>query len=421
MKTLAWVRGWCRPPTFGRAARPAAATSSSSGTCWSRSVTLSQPLGQRPPLAPTVRWEVTVSLLFAGQVSRGRLEREHHRALPQRAGCNGQQQLPRQLRCGRAGRTCGIQPGGTTQLQVCASPESSESSLCCFLMPRHICWQADSRHRKIRWHCRHPTQGSGIQPAQPADQLHGAGHPEALRFGVTDYNHLEEVLPSCRHLSVQRSTDLVIDSSPVLPGCQVSEAWRDALWFPWRRGWAWRCASLPCATGDPKLATLCGLASTRSPVSKLWSQQVFTPFAVCPITSCPDASQQRRLNVTCLARSVIGQFAFQIPNLILKYVNITLYIYSPQCVNKRCTLTLNQCSLPCSGIFHLFVIWISNLQCVMLRIQGILDYLTKSALYLLSWAELKDPKCTLKSICFRSTFLHKYFILILFISCMCFK
>lgn len=36
-----------------------------------------------------------VSLLsfLAGQVSRGRVEREHHRALPERAGRDGQQQL----------------------------------------------------------------------------------------------------------------------------------------------------------------------------------------------------------------------------------------------------------------------------------------------------------------------------------------
>lgn len=35
-----------------------------------------------------------VHLVFhTGQVSRGRMEREHHRALPERAGRDGQQQL----------------------------------------------------------------------------------------------------------------------------------------------------------------------------------------------------------------------------------------------------------------------------------------------------------------------------------------
>lgn len=80
------------------------------------------------------QWGVTASLLRAGEVSRGGLEREHHRALSQRAGRDGQQQLPWQLRCGRAGRARGIQPGGAAQLQVCASLKSSsfnpKSSSC---------------------------------------------------------------------------------------------------------------------------------------------------------------------------------------------------------------------------------------------------------------------------------------------------
>lgn len=122
------------------------------------------------------QWEVTVSVLHAGQVSWGRLEREHHRALPQWAGRDGQQQFPQQLWGGRAGRTCGIQPSGTTQLQVRASLKTSNPSLCRRLMSWNVCWQADSRHREIRRHCRHPTQGSGIQLAQPADQFYGAGH-----------------------------------------------------------------------------------------------------------------------------------------------------------------------------------------------------------------------------------------------------
>lgn len=161
------------------------------------------------------------------------------------------------------------------------------------LMSRHVCdcWQADPRHRQVRWHCRRPAQGSGVQPAQPTDQLCGAGHSEALRFGATDYDRREQILPSRRHLFCPKwdilSFDGVIGSSSLLPGCQVCEALRAASWFPWRRGWAWRCASSLCATGDPRLATSCGLASTRSPASKPWSQQVCTPFATCPTSSCP--------------------------------------------------------------------------------------------------------------------------------------
>lgn len=140
-------------------------------------------------------------------MSRGRLEREHHWALPQRAGRDGQQQLPWQLRCGREGRTCGIQPGGAAKLQVSASLKSwvqfAASPDSC-----HVCRQVDSRHRKIRWHCRHPTQGGGVQSAEPADQLCGAGHSEAVRFGVTDYNHVEE-FPL-----------YVVTSQPVLESCK---------------------------------------------------------------------------------------------------------------------------------------------------------------------------------------------------------
>lgn len=54
----------------------------------------------------------------SGQVSRGRLEREHHRALPERAGPDGQQQLPGELWGGGAGGTGGVQPGGAPPLQV---------------------------------------------------------------------------------------------------------------------------------------------------------------------------------------------------------------------------------------------------------------------------------------------------------------
>lgn len=55
---------------------------------------------------------------FTEKVSRGRMERGHHRALLERAGRHGQQQLSRQLRRGRTGRPCGIQHGGKTTLQV---------------------------------------------------------------------------------------------------------------------------------------------------------------------------------------------------------------------------------------------------------------------------------------------------------------
>lgn len=60
----------------------------------------------QPPVSPS------------GQVSRGGLEREHHRALPERAGPDGQQQLPGELRGGGARGTGGVQPGGAPPLQV---------------------------------------------------------------------------------------------------------------------------------------------------------------------------------------------------------------------------------------------------------------------------------------------------------------
>lgn len=59
-----------------------------------------------------------IHMCVTGQVSRGGVEREHHRALPERAGCDGQQQLPRQLWSRGEGRQSGIQSCGKTTLQV---------------------------------------------------------------------------------------------------------------------------------------------------------------------------------------------------------------------------------------------------------------------------------------------------------------
>lgn len=46
------------------------------------------------------------------------MERKHRGALPQRAGRDGQQQLPGKLRGRREGGPRGVQPGGEETLQV---------------------------------------------------------------------------------------------------------------------------------------------------------------------------------------------------------------------------------------------------------------------------------------------------------------
>ena len=56
--------------------------------------------------------------MAVGQVSREGLERKHSGTLPERAGTDGQQQLPGQLRRGRTRRASGVQSGGPATLQV---------------------------------------------------------------------------------------------------------------------------------------------------------------------------------------------------------------------------------------------------------------------------------------------------------------